>query len=690
MTAHARRQPQASRTTTTTLSKIAEHALDAVVTMDRGGVITGWNRHAEELFGWTASEAIGRLMAKTIIPMRYRSAHAAGLARYLLTGVGHVLDRPIDIAALHRDGHEFPVELSITSVTDAGGPSFIGFVRDLTERRAMEMALRDSEARFQSLVESLPGVAYIDELGGAGRYVSPKLEEMLGYAPDEWLANPDLWEQLLHPDDRERALAQLAAGEVSGEPFTIVYRLIARDGRTVWIRDQATVRRDESGELTVHGVMFDISRERGAEADLEFEIAERAAISESLHRLPTGAHAEQTAQAICGELLRIAHLDTAAVFEYAHDGPVIPLGLVAPPGVPDAVDRPLPTDRADYLRRSSSGPWIDEWHRGPQDDPCRLAWLDAGLTCAAYVPFGADGEIYGLLSAGTTAPIGSAGVARWLPALTEFAAIAAALLVPELGERRAQAGTRAAIEEIIAARAFTTIYQPIVRLSDASVIGFEALTAFADGTPPDRRFAVADSVGAGAELEAAAVGSAMTGAGALPAGPWVSVNLSPSRLTDPGLPRLLVTPGGRSIVIEITERSAIEDYALARAALETMAGRVEVAVDDAGAGFASLRHIIELRPRYVKLDMQLVRGVEADAARQALIAGMVYFARQSGCLLVAEGIETVAERETLRRIGVPFGQGFLFGHPAPAGHWASGIVRAERPRLRRTARRADA
>lgn len=680
MTAPARRQPQPTpqpapratpRATPSTLSQIAEHALDAVVTMDRGGVITGWNRHAEELFGWTARQAIGRPMARTIIPMRYRAAHTAGLARYLLTGVAHVLDRPIDIAALHRDGHEFPVELSITTVTDSGGVSFIGFVRDLTERRAMEMALRDSEARFQSLVESLPGVAYIAELGGAGRYVSPKLEEMLGYGPDEWIANPDLWEQVLHPDDRERAPAQLAAGKASGGQFTIVYRLIARDGRTVWIRDQATLQRGESGELTVHGVMFDISRERGAEADLEFEIAERAAISASLHRLPTGARAEQTAEAICRELLRIAHLDTAAVFEYAHDGSVIPLGLVAPPGVPEAVDRPLPTDRAAYLRESSTGPWID------------------GLSCAAYVPFGADGETYGLLSAGTTAPIGSAGVARWLPALTKFAAIAAALLVPELGERRAQAGTRAAIEEIIAARALTTNFQPVVRLSDASVVGYEALTAFADGTPPDRRFAVAQSVGAGPELEAAAVRNALAAARGLPAGPWVSVNLSPSRLTDPELPQLLNAPGGRPIVIEITERSAIDDYGVARSALDSMAGRVEVAVDDAGTGFASLRHIIELRPRYVKLDMQLVRGVDADPARQALIAGMVYFARQSGCLLVAEGIETAPERETLRRIGVPFGQGFLFGHPAPARRWASDAANV-RAGLRRAARRVNA
>ena len=97
---------------------------------------------------------------------------------------------------------------------------------------------------------------------------------------------------------------------------------------------------------------------------------------------------------------------------------------------------------------------------------------------------------------------------------------------------------------------------------------------------------------------------------------------------------------------------------------------MDVAVDDAGAGFASLRHIIELRPRYVKLDLQLVRGIDGDPARQAMIAGMVYFARDTGCLLIAEGVQTAAERDTLLRLGVPFGQGFLFGHPAPASAWS--------------------
>jgi EAL domain-containing protein (putative c-di-GMP-specific phosphodiesterase class I) len=110
----------------------------------------------------------------------------------------------------------------------------------------------------------------------------------------------------------------------------------------------------------------------------------------------------------------------------------------------------------------------------------------------------------------------------------------------------------------------------------------------------------------------------------------------------------------------------IDDYGAVRATLGHLPAGTSLAVDDAGAGFASLRHIIELRPRYVKLDMGLVRGVDGDPARQALIAGMVYFSRQTDCVLIAEGIETEAERRTLRQLGVGFGQGFLLGRPGPA------------------------
>jgi EAL domain-containing protein (putative c-di-GMP-specific phosphodiesterase class I) len=109
----------------------------------------------------------------------------------------------------------------------------------------------------------------------------------------------------------------------------------------------------------------------------------------------------------------------------------------------------------------------------------------------------------------------------------------------------------------------------------------------------------------------------------------------------------------------------VADYGALREAVADLGRGVEIAVDDAGAGFASLRHVIELRPDYVKLDITLIRGVGDDDARRALVAGMVHFAAETGCLLVAEGIETEAELEALRQLGVGLGQGYLLGRPGP-------------------------
>jgi EAL domain-containing protein (putative c-di-GMP-specific phosphodiesterase class I) len=107
----------------------------------------------------------------------------------------------------------------------------------------------------------------------------------------------------------------------------------------------------------------------------------------------------------------------------------------------------------------------------------------------------------------------------------------------------------------------------------------------------------------------------------------------------------------------------IQDYGAARRLLRRHLPYARIAVDDAGAGFASLRHIAELRPQIVKLDMQLVRNVHRDPAREALVAGMVHFAAESGCELIAEGIESEPERTALARLGVQLGQGFLLGRP---------------------------
>ena len=119
----------------------------------------------------------------------------------------------------------------------------------------------------------------------------------------------------------------------------------------------------------------------------------------------------------------------------------------------------------------------------------------------------------------------------------------------------------------------------------------------------------------------------------------------------------------RRVVVELTEHVPIDDYDVLRTAIANLGPDVEVAVDDAGAGYASLRHVLELRPAFAKLDISLVRGIDTDEMRQALAAGMNYYALRTGCLLIAEGVETEEEAECLQRLGIDLAQGYLYGRP---------------------------
>lgn len=645
----------------TVVAELFDAAIDAVILMDPSGLISAWNHRAEETFGWTVDDVIGRRLSDLVIPHEQRLRHERGLRR-ANRDHGRLLGQRLRMTALHRDGHEFPVELTIIALGDGPTRSYAGFVRDLTREEAAEAARSEAEVRYRSLIERLPGIAYVNDIGNGTRFVSPRVTTVLGYAPDEW--SVDLWRERLHSRDRRSVLAALASGEQSGEPFTLTYRIHARDGRWLRIRDEAIVVDDADGRRSVHGVMFDVTRERTTELALQAAWRERQEVVKSLHRLQAAATPEETAEAICAEVARIRHVEMVSILVFEADGSVVPIAGHLPPGSPVVVGHPLPAARAAYLRESATGPWIDEWNAAPGDDDYTRRWLEKGLSSSAYVPFGSGGKVFGVLSAGTTAKIGVDAVTRWLPPLAEYAAVAGALLLPALIGRRATADAASPIRHAIDAHAFTPHFQAIVELESRTAVGYEALTRFADGVPPERRFADADAVGLGAELELSCLRAAVEAGRRLPIGRWLSLNVSPTllpKLADPGL----LADAGRPLVLELTERLEVNDYDAVRDALAHIPEPVSVAVDDAGAGFASLRHIIELHPRYVKIDLRLVRGVDADPARQAMIAGMVYFSRQADCVLIAEGIETEAERRMLRQLGVTFGQGYLFGMPAP-------------------------
>jgi PAS domain S-box-containing protein len=131
-----------------------EAALDAVITMDHRGHVVGWNHAAETTFGYRADEAIGREMAELIVPPNLRAAHRKGLARLLETGRANILDRRLELAGVHKNGAEFPVELTITRIGLPGPPTFTGYLRDITERKQAEAELRASRARLVEVADA--------------------------------------------------------------------------------------------------------------------------------------------------------------------------------------------------------------------------------------------------------------------------------------------------------------------------------------------------------------------------------------------------------------------------------------------------------------------------------------------------------------------------------------------------------
>lgn len=134
------------------------------------------------------------------------------------------------------------------------------------ECKQVEDKLRESEAKYRTLVEQIPAITYIDTLDAVTIYVSPQIEKMLGFSQEEYLADPDFWLKLLHPDDRERVQAEYRQSRVSGKPFTSEYRLTAQDGRVVWVCDRAVVVQDDMGQpRIIQGVILDITERIQAE-----------------------------------------------------------------------------------------------------------------------------------------------------------------------------------------------------------------------------------------------------------------------------------------------------------------------------------------------------------------------------------------------------------------------------------------
>ena len=561
-------------------------------------------------------------------------------------------------------------------------------------RLRREEDLRLHEDRYRSMVENGPAITYIDAVDDSAStiYISPQVEQILGYTPQEWRDDTDLWPRLLHPDDRARALAENERHNETGEPFLMEYRLMAKDGRVVWVHDEATMVRDDRGVPRYsHGVMVDISDRKGAEEQVAFR-----AYHDELTGLPS--------QAMFEELLELSVSRAER-----HDGAVAVLCV----DIDDfrLVNDSLGHDAGDDVLRRVSERLREATRetdlvarRGGDRFLMLLADLDRGETGEAaairaeavaqrireslHAPFAVDGtELYVQASVGISLFPQDAEDAGSLQRNAEAAMFEAkksgntGFVMSARGAfdsaAKLQFVTR--LRKAVDSQRWTLHYQPVVHLETGRMTGVEALIRWVepDGTmvPPGDFIPLAEELGL-IEL----IGDWVVRELVFQYQAWkelgidleVGFNLSPRQFWQPDLAERIVDQIERAsvdparVLVEVTESSAMMDPDRAQGILDELhAAGLAIAVDDFGTGYSSLSRLRTMPVKVLKIDRSFVSNVHADPQAASIVTAFLELARGLGMTTLAEGIETPEELAFLRQRGCELGQGFLFSKPVP-------------------------
>ncbi len=279
----------------------------------------------------------------------------------------------------------------------------------------------------------------------------------------------------------------------------------------------------------------------------------------------------------------------------------------------------------------------------------------------------ADGQVYGTFCCFSYAPDLTL-TERDLGVMRVFAAMVGEQIQQALDEGEARRAVDSRIEALLRDDGLRVVYQPIFDVGEHRVTGFEALSRFSTDPyrAPDIWFSEAALAGRAIELETQAIRLAVQALAELPPSTYLSINASPETIVGGGLAGLLDGLPLDRLLLEVTEHHAIDHYEDIARVVEPLRERgLRIAIDDAGAGYASFRHILNLHPHVVKLDISITRAIDTDRSRRALAAALCGFAAETGCKIVAEGVETDAELQVIRALGISRAQGFFLGRPVP-------------------------
>lgn len=298
--------------------------------------------------------------------------------------------------------------------------------------------------------------------------------------------------------------------------------------------------------------------------------------------------------------------------------------------------------------------------------------------CHLNVPLRlSDGTLYGSFCCLSRAPDRSMND-RDVGVLRAFAALAVEQIETSLDYDYRSQRINKRITKLIDDRAMQIHQQPIHSIKSGKPVGLECLARFPDAMMrgPDKWFEEAAEIGRGLELELLAVECALRSLEKVPTDYYVSVNASPDTIISGRLHQMLEHAGKTNLVVEVTEHQEVDDYPALKKALKPISEYARIAIDDVGSGYAGLRHLVDLAPDMLKLDMTLTRDIHQDLARCALVGAMVRFAEAIGSKLIAEGVEYAEEAEVLKKLGVEYGQGYYYAKPMPVEEAVKYLKRA--------------
>ncbi|HEV2426800.1 MAG TPA: EAL domain-containing protein, partial [Acidimicrobiales bacterium] len=566
-------------------------------------------------------------------------------------------------------------------------PHAVSLFEDLAGELGVGLGrLRDRDRLMTTLGERALLISAIEQAGEAIvltdpfstiTYANPAVSRISGYTREELIgANPRVFQSGHHPHE---FYLDMWSTLLSGRSWRGV--LVNRSKGGSLFEEDATISpiHNAEGALVAYvAVKHDLTNERRLEASLDQARADHGAIVAAMRDVQPAETVHASAGAFCEAATRLPGVDAAAVLLLDGERALLPVGVsgsrVLDAGGPTSIALADLDPLAELARGAVALPL--EPRRWAGNDELLSRVIAEGVRAIVLAPLRWERRAIGLLAFATRSPTVAEDVGERLAFYEELASYAGTLLGSQAHafELRAQVGTR--VREVLEHRRFHAVFQPVVDLVTSRVVGYEALTRFDDARRPDEVFAEAHTVGLGTRLEAACAASALDAFAAADPELGLSLNFSPAALLD-GSAAGVVVGCGRRVTIEVTEHAPIDDFAAVRRAVAAIPG-ASLAVDDAGAGFASLHHILELRPAFVKLDLSIVRDVDTDRVRQAMAAGLCHFARLSDVTIVAEGVETHSEADALRELGVALGpgrllgQGFFFGRAGPAPATAGG------------------